>query len=668
MVKKIMLLCLFAALSLMVAGCQEKPQPDDRLQDYVDLWNKGKFDRMFSDFINASSKDTYTKEDFVTRYTDIYKDLEVKDVKISFEKPEKEVDWDNESKAGFPMTISFKTLAGDVSYEKDVTMTKEKKDDDENWFVNWDPSFILPDMEKGDKIGVESISAKRGEILDRNQQPLATNGEAFELGIVPKEFNENDLSKLSSLLDVSPEQIKSKLDASWVKPDYFVPIKKIALKERPLALEVIELDGLYSKRVPAREYPYGEATAHLTGYIGKINAEKLEKLKDKGYTAQSLLGVSGSEQVYEDQLRGKDGQRIYLKKPDSEDTVTVAEQPVQDGENITLTIDAEMQKKIYTQMKDEPGTATALNPQTGEALALVSTPAYDPNEFVLGISSEKYQKLTDNPKKPLRNRFPLTYSPGSTMKGITASVGLRSGKLDPAKIYDIKGKTWKKDESWGNYKVVRVFDNESRVDLESALKFSDNIYFARVGLEMGADAFIAGLKDFGFEEEIPMSYPIYESQVSNDGSISKEVQLADSAFGQGEVLMSIVHLASAYGGIINDGNMMEPRLLMDEEPKVWKKDLLTKKQADMMKTNLRKVVSEGIAGKASVDGKAIAGKTGTAEIKSEQGTTGTENGLFVSYDQNDPTMVLAMLLENVQDKGGSTHTVQVAKKFYDTWK
>ncbi|MFC7785959.1 penicillin-binding transpeptidase domain-containing protein [Rossellomorea sp. GCM10028870] len=666
MYRKVMLFCLLVA-SLLVAGCQEKPKPDDRLQEYVDLWNKEKFDHMFDGYLNTSTQDSFKKEDFVTRYKDIYEDLEVKDVKVSFEKPEKEVDWDKETKAEFPLTISFNTLAGQVSYDKEITLTKEKQGEDENWFVEWEPSFILPELEKGDKVGVESITAKRGDILDRNQQPLAMNGEAFELGIVPKEFNESDLKKLSSLLDMPAESIQGKLDQSWVKPEFFVPIKKIALTERPLALEVIELGGLYSKRVPAREYPYGEAASHLTGYIGKLTAEKLEKLKGQGYTAQSLMGLSGAEEVYEDQLRGKDGQRIYLKKEESEEVVTVAEQPVEDGKNITLTIDAEMQKKLYEQMKSETGTAAALNPQTGEALALVSTPAYNPNELVLGISSERYKKLADDPKKPFRNRFPIAYSPGSTMKGITASVGLKSGKLDPNKIYDIKGKKWQKDDSWGNYKVVRVFDNDSKVDLESALKFSDNIYFARVGLEMGAETFIAGLKDFGFGEEIPSSYPIYKSQISNVGTISKEVQLANSAFGQGEVLMSIVHLASAYGGIINDGNMMKPRLLMDEEHEVWKENLLTKEQADMLKTDLRKVVTEGIAGKASVKGKAIAGKTGTAEIKSEQGTTGTENGLFVSYDQNDPTMLLAMLLEDVEDAGGSTHTVEVTKRFYDSW-
>ncbi|NMH67555.1 penicillin-binding transpeptidase domain-containing protein [Bacillus sp. RO3] len=667
MFKKCFLLVLFVVFSILAAGCQEKPQPDDRLKEYVDLWNEGKFDAMFNEYVNTSTKKTFKKEDFVTRYKDIYDDLEVKDVKAAFKEPEKETDWDKESEAVFPLTISFNTLAGDVTYEQNITLTKEEQGDKENWFVDWEPSFILPGLEKGDKVGVERMTAKRGEILDRNQQPLAVNGEAFELGIVPKEFNENDINKLSSLLDMSPEAIRNKLEQSWVKPEYFVPIKKIALSQRPLALEIIEFDGLYSKRVPARAYPYGEAAAHLTGYIGKLTAEKLEKLKDKGYTPQSLMGVSGAEKVYEDQLRGKDGQRIYLKKQDADEVVTIAEEEVEDGQNIILTIDAEMQKKIYEQMKNEAGTAAALHPGTGEALALVSTPAYDPNEFVLGMSSENYQNLADNPKKPLRNRFPIAYSPGSTMKGITASVGLKSGKLDPDKIYEIKGKKWQKDASWGKYHVVRVFDNESKVDLESALKFSDNIYFARVGLEMGAEPFVAGLKDFGFGEDIPVSYPIYTSQISNDGTISKEVQLADSAFGQGEVLMSIVHLASAYGGIINDGNMMKPRLLMDEKHEVWKENLLTKEQADMLKTDFRKVVTEGIAGKASVKGKAIAGKTGTAEIKAEQGTTGTENGLFVSYDEKDPTMVLAMLLEDVEKAGGSTHTVEVTKRFYESW-
>ncbi|MFL8936315.1 penicillin-binding transpeptidase domain-containing protein [Rossellomorea oryzaecorticis] len=666
MLKKLFLLSLVAAAGMLIAGCQEKAQPDDRLKEYVDLWNDKKFEEMYDTYLSSSAKETYKKEDVVKRTNDIYDDLAVKDLKVKFKKPKEEKEYDKEKEAEFPVTISMNTLAGEVSYEETVTLKQQEKDDEENWFVEWDPSFILPDMEEGDKVGIESLPAKRGEIYDRNENPLAINGEAFQIGIVPGEFNESDLKKLSSLLEMSPEAIQKELDQSWVKPEYFVPIKKIPITERPLALDIIELPGLYSKRVDARQYPYGEATAHITGYLGKINAEKLEKLKDKGYTAQSLLGISGAEEVYEDKLRGQSGQRIYLTKVNGEET-PVAEQEVKDGENISLTLDAEMQKKLYDQMKDEVGTAAAVDPKTGEALALVSVPSYDPNEFALGMAGDKYDKIYNDPDKPLRNRFYQTYSPGSAMKAITASVGLKSGKLDPNKTFDIKGKRWQKDESWGGYQVVRVFANDSVVDLESGLKYSDNIYFARVGLEMGAETFIKGLKDFGFGEEIPMSYPIQKSQISNDGKISKEIQLADSAFGQGEVLMSVVHLASAYGGIINDGTMMKPVILKGEEQGVWKKDLLTPEQSQLMRTDLRKVVSEGIAGKAQVPGKEIAGKTGTAEIKSEQGTKGKENGWFVSYDQKNPEFILAMMLEGVEDRGGSTHTVQVAQKFYSNY-
>ncbi|WP_175990218.1 penicillin-binding transpeptidase domain-containing protein [Bacillus sp. Marseille-Q1617] len=666
MFKKMFLLSLVAAAGILMAGCQEKAQPDDRLKEYVDLWNDKKFEKMYDSYLSSSAKETYKKEDVVKRTNDIYEDLAVTDLKVNFKKPKEEKEWDKEKEADFPVTITMNTLAGEVSYEETVTLRKQEKDDEENWYVDWKPAFILPELEKGDKVGVESIPAKRGEIYDRNENPLAINGEAFQIGIVPKEFKDSDLKKLSSLLEISPEAIQKELDQSWVQPEYFVPVKKLPISERPLALDIIELPGLYSKRVEARQYPYGEAAAHITGYLGKINAEKLEKLKDEGYTAQSLLGISGAEEVYEEKLRGQSGQRIYLTKVNGEE-VTVAEQEVEDGKKIMLTLDAEMQKKLYDQMKDEVGTAAAVNPETGEALALVSVPSYDPNEFALGMAGDKFDKIYNDPDQPLRNRFNKTYSPGSAMKGITASVGLKSGKLDPDKTFKINGKTWRKDESWGGYKIVRVFDNDSVVDLESAMKYSDNIYFARVGMEMGAETFIQGLKDFGFGEEIPMSYPVTKSQISNDGSISKEILLADSAFGQGEVLMSIVHLASAYGGIINDGTMMKPVLLKDEEQGVWKEGLLSPEQSQLMRTNLRKVVSEGIAGKAQVAGKEIAGKTGTAEIKSEQGTTGKENGLFVSYDQKNPEFVLAMLLEGVEDRGGSTHTVQVAQKFYSNY-
>ncbi|MEI5908826.1 penicillin-binding transpeptidase domain-containing protein [Bacillus spongiae] len=666
MVKKIMLVCLFATLSIIVAGCQKEAKPDERLEEYVELWNQEKFDDMFKSYLSSETKATFKEEEFTTRYKKIYQDLEIKNINVSFKKPEKEVDWEKETNAEFSLTIAMDSLAGEIKYEEKVQLIKEEDNDQQNWYIEWQPSFILPGLEKGDKVGIKSTEAKRGEIYDRNQQPLAINGEAFEIGVVPKDFNEGDVDKLASLLGITPSFIQEQLNQSWVQPDHFVPIRKIPLSQESLALEITELLGESSlRRVEAREYPLGESAAHLTGYIGNISAEKLEELQGEGYTAQSLIGIRGAEQLFEEQLRGIEGQVIFITK-ESEEVITVAEKVAQDGENISLTLDGEMQKKLFEEMKGEVGTAAAIHPQTGEALSLVSTPSFDPNKFVLGISSSDYENLQSNPDNPLLTRFSTTYSPGSTMKAVTAAVGLMAGTLDPDQALEIHGKEWS-DEAFGNYKVVRVYATDSSVDLESALKYSDNIYFARTGLDMGAQTFIDGLKNFGFGEEVPFTYPTKQSQISNDGTISSDVQLADSAFGQGEILMSIVHLASAYGGIINDGTMMKPVLLQDEEQGVWKENLLTKEQSDLLKENLRKVVSDGIANNAEVEGKEIAGKTGTAEIKLQQGEKGKENGLFVSYDQNDPTMVLAILLEGVEDRGGSTGTIEVAKRFYQNW-
>jgi penicillin-binding protein 3 len=663
--KKLMIVLIGTLFIIILAGCQEKPQPDDRLQEYIKLWNKKQFDQMYDGFLSQNTKEDFSTDDFVKRYNDLYKDLEVKSLKVSFQKPKDDQKWEDKEEAQFPVEVSMETLAGKVKYEEEVILRKEEKEDNTNWYIDWNPSLILPNMEQGDKVRIETVQAQRGEILDRNEKSLAVNGEAYEIGIVPVDFKEENLEKVASLLEVSPEFITEEMNQSWVKPGYFVPLKKMALTEKETAVKVTSIPGILSKRVEAREYPYGESMAHLIGYIGKITAEEYEKKKADGYKKQDLVGKRGAEELFEKRLKGTDGNKIYLEKENGE-TVDVVQREVKNGETIQLTVDAKLQKAIYEQMKTEAGTAASINPQTGEVLALISTPSFDPNQFVLGISNSEYKKLEDNPLNPLLNRFSATYSPGSTMKPITASAGFMADTLDPNKVFEIKGKQWQKDDSWGDYQVTRVFDNDTTVDLESGLKFSDNIYFARIGLEMGEENFVNGLKKFGFGEELPFAYPIKSSQISNDGEIKKEIQLADSAFGQGEILMSILHLASSYGGIINDGNMMKPLLLKDEKQETWKEGLITKEQSALLKENLRKVVSEGIAQKANVKGKEIAGKTGTAEIKTEQGEKGKENGLFVSYDQNDPSMLMTMLLENVENKGGSTHTVEVSQDFYES--
>ena len=176
---------------------------------------------------------------------------------------------------------------------------------------------------------------------------------------------------------------------------------------------------------------------------------------------------------------------------------------------------------------------------------------------------------------------------------------------------------------------------------------------------MGRDKFVEGFTKFGFGEEIPFSYPLRKSQISNDGKIASEGQLADTSFGQGQMLMNIVHLASSYAPIINDGKMFKP-ILFEDEPKseVWKEGLISPENAAILRTDLRDVVVNGSAKDANLPSIKISGKTGTAELKSSQDESGKENGFFVAYPTDDMSYIIAMMIEGVEDQGGSTHVVK----------
>ncbi|MFE7062666.1 penicillin-binding transpeptidase domain-containing protein [Sutcliffiella sp. NPDC057660] len=651
---------------LLLIGCQEekKVSPYDVLDEYIGSWKENDYQKMYDTYLTNSTKENFTYDVFLERYEKLYGDLEIDNLTI--EVLDKEQAWEEETSVTIPGKLSFDTFAGKVEYEKDFVMEKVIKEEEaDSWTVHWDPSFILPDLELTDKVRIDSTTAERGEILDSEGNPMAHNGEVFQVGVVPGQFEEEkSLSLLASIINMDEAYIKSQYTLSWAQPDYDMPVKKFLLEDEEIVRKADEIGGVTVTRVKERIYPYGEAAAHLIGYIGEVSAEDLETLE--GYAPGDKVGKRGLEQLLEERLRSQNGQKIYLEKEDGS-TVDIVETASQNGETIQLTINSNLQQTLFETLKEEKGTAAVLDPSTGKVRSLVSLPTFNPNDYVLGLTTEQRQALENNPDQPTVNRFSYTYSPGSTMKLLTSVIGLENGSLDPNLAFDINSKEWKKDESWGDYKVVRYYENETKVDLESALKFSDNIYFAKVGLEMGPEKYQEGLEKLGVGEALPFTYPTVKSQISNSGTLDREILLADTAYGQGEFLLNIVHLASIYGGVINNGNMMQPLLLEEEPEKVWKENIVSEEQAKLLQTSLRKIVSEGSSQKANISGREIAGKTGTAEIKMEQGTTGTENGWFVSYDQQDPTMLTAMMIEGVEAKEprGSTYTVEMTKRFYE---
>lgn len=209
-----------------------------------------------------------------------------------------------------------------------------------------------------------------------------------------------------------------------------------------------------------REYPLGEAAAHLVGYVQSVTAEDLENHAGEGYTANSVMGKSGMEGLFEKELKGQNGCDIYIVDSAGNKKAELASIFVQDGKDIQLTIDAELQRSLYEQFKEDKSCSVAMNPYTGEVLALVSTPSYDNNDFIMGLSNEQWTALNEDENKPMYNRFRQVWCPGSTFKPIIAAIGLESEAIDPMEDYGNEGLSWQKDSSWGSYCVTTLHTYE----------------------------------------------------------------------------------------------------------------------------------------------------------------------------------------------------------------
>ncbi|GAA0459399.1 penicillin-binding transpeptidase domain-containing protein [Alkalibacillus silvisoli] len=675
----ILLMSVFSLTACFGSDDEEVMTPYDEMLNYISLWENEQYQDMYDDYLTDESRDSFSYEDFGERYENLYDVLDVHDLTLEIsgdtEMTEDEIeDLEELEQYSIPLHISFNTLAGEVDYELDVTLEKAveeiEQDGDviteEQWRVSWHPELILPNLEAGEDVRYNTLEAKRGEILDRNGNELATQGEVYEVGITPENFNESDLSSLSESLNLTEDYIENKMNQSWVQPEHFVPVRNITLNEEEMVQEATSISGVTTRIIVDRVYPYGELAAHLTGYIAPISKEELEEMEGEGYTSSDRVGKRGLEQLYESELRGQNGVEIYIEKNDGS-TYTVTEQEQQDGEDIQLTIDMGMQEKLYDVVDGEAGTATVMDPTSGDVLSILSFPSFDPNQFILGMTNSQYEELMSDESLPTVNRFSSTYSPGSTMKLLTSIVGFETGVLDPDNIREIEGLQWQKDDSWGDYRVTRVSDQHTEIDLDAALKYSDNIYFAMLGLDIGGEQFVDGLETLGFNESLPFTYPMTTSQVSNSGSLGSEGQIADTSFGQGEVLINNTHLASLYAGVANDGVYMEPRLMLDESMEVWFESIISEEDNDMLKQSLRNVVSEGTATDFDISGREMAGKTGTAELKaSHDDDDGAQNGIFVSYDQADASILLSLMIENVEDQGGSGYTVELSKEFFES--
>lgn len=654
--------------------------PEELLVEYMDHIPKQEYEEMYA-MLHIEASGNVSQEKFVTRNSAIYEGIEARNMAVQI------IAYDEEQMSVTYQT-AFDTVAGTISFENEALFLKGE----DGYKLVWDDSMIFPNLTSADKVRVSTTQAERGEILDRNGRVLAGKGTASSVGIVPGklENKEEAIAKIAELLEIAPEVIEKKLSAKWVKDDSFVPIKIIpkvekielmkykpdqkVLKENERHETLLEIPGVMISDVEVREYPLGETAAHLVGYVQSVTAEDLEEHAGEGYTANSVIGKSGMEGLFEKELKGKNGCRVYIVNSEGKEKEELAYILVQDGHNIKLTIDANLQSSLYEQFKEDKSCSIAMNPYSGEILALVSTPSYDNNDFIMGLSSEQWTALNEDEDKPMYNRFRQVWCPGSTFKPIIAAIGLQSGAINPTEDYGNVGLSWQKDASWGSYYVTTLHAYEP-VILENALIYSDNIYFAKAALKIGSEEMESSLTGLGFNEELPFEIKMAESQFSNTDGIETEIQLADSGYGQGQILVNPLHMACIYSAFCNEGNIIKPYLVYQNEAEIeyWIPGAFSNETASRVLEGTKKVVNDstGTGYAAHRDDIVLAGKTGTAEIKvSKEDTSGTELGWFAIYtaekDIECPILIISMV-EDVKGRGGSGYVVKKDSLVLEEW-
>lgn len=630
----LILLCLCVAVGLYIYV--NRLESSLILKEYFSLLENKKYEEMYN-LIETN----LSKEDFVNRIKNIYEGIEAENISIQIATNSKN-ELGNENKITY--NNSMKTIAGNINFIN----TANLKHIDNKYVIEWSSNLIFPDLKNEDsKVRVKNIEAERGTIYDRNGNALAKDGEIYSVGIVPNKMDETtDLNKIAELTKVGIDKIKKSLEAEYIKENTFVAITKFSKEEQERKNELLKIKGIMITNAKARVYQYKEMTSILTGYI------------------QDREGKAGLEYIFNDKLKGKDGIEIYIEE-NSEKIKTLAKKEVKDGENIKLTIDVELQKNIYEEFKDDEGAHISLNYKTGEILALVSTPSYNANDFIIGISEEEWDHLQNNEKKPMFNRYASAYTPGSSIKPIIGAIGIMTNSFTPSEDFGRSGDKWQKDSSWKDLFVTTIEKYNETANLENALVYSDNIYFAKAALKIGKENLTKGLEKFGFNQDIEF---VQEITKSTYGLMDSEASIANSGYGQAEMLVNPVLMASMYSTFANAGNMVKPYLIYEENEenrvKYYRENVITEKNANIIKEGLIQVVEKGTGKLCKIEGKTIAGKTGTAEIKkTQQDKDGEEIGWFNSFDDEN-TLIISMV-ENVKNRGGSHYVTEKVRKIWE---
>jgi penicillin-binding protein 2 len=510
------------------------------------------------------------------------------------------------------------------------------------------------------RLRVHRVAAPRGLVLDRRGTPLVVNRPAFSVSLLPMEVKDPHrvVAGLARALGVAEQEVWSRWERGRRRP--YEPVRV----RRDVGMGVVtwleerreDLAGVQVEAEPVRVYPFGSVGAHVLGYLGEVSQEELEALRPRGYRPGDLVGKAGVERSYDAVLRGDDGEHVVEVDAAGRPLRVLREQPGRPGNTLVLSLDWELQQEAERQLGGRPGAVVAMDPRTGEVLAMASSPSFDPNAFAVGIPQRDWQRLSQDRRNPLLNRATASaYEPGSVFKVVTGLAALQEGRAASSSRFVCTGSL-----QLGRW-VFRDLQAHGVVDFTTGVAQSCNVMFWTLGRSLGPDSLARYARQLGFGGPTGVDLPLEVAGVVPDPDYKRRVwrepwypgDTLNMAIGQGFVLVTPIQVARAMAAVANGGTLLQPRVaravlspegqLVRSFPPVVQGQLhLSGPALRALRRSLEAVVERGTGSAARVEGLRVAGKTGSAEVP-----RGRPHAWFAGYaPAEDPRIVVVVLVEH----------------------
>ncbi|HIE41673.1 MAG TPA: penicillin-binding protein 2 [Nitrospinaceae bacterium] len=574
------------------------------------------------------------------------------------------------------------------------------------WYLQIIKWQYLTGLSESNRIRMVTLPASRGMILDRNGEVLVGIRPAFNLYLTPEDTSDLDtsLDKLSQRIFIDRKKLQKEI--ARTKSFKEVLIKGDIAREEVAFVEenIMSLPGIHIRAEPLRNYVFNDFAAHTLGYLGEISKSRLKKYKDSNYKQGDFVGKNGLENIYESTLRGQNGYKEVEVDVSGRELRTLRKLPPKSGNNIILTLDLKIQEELeklmtMTTEQHRNGSAVVMKVQTGEILAVISKPSFDPNKFAAGISSHDWSELMSNEWHPLQNRtIHGQYPPGSTYKIITALAGLEEGIIKPDTSIDCPGHF---KLGRGRYRCWKK-SGHGAMNLHDALVQSCDVYFYTIGNRLGINTIAKYAKRFGLGSSTRLGLsrekkglvPTTQWKLLNRKEPWQLGETISASIGQGFNLVTPIQQVIMIAAVANQGVMLKPYLVKRVEgsekqiqkefhPEIVGQVGVVPEHLEQVKKALRDVVNgaRGTGRKSRLKNIIVSGKTGTAQVVRMKSRNKLEEGEVTPFKHRDhawfvafapyenPEIAVAIIVEHGGHGGATAGPIaeKIFKKYFELY-